>query len=422
MATLLEPWILAAVSAVQTVALIVCAARTWKPVRLWHLSAAAATACFVCCMNPELFGCQGRPALSVILLLMYVFFYYVCFDVPLNESLFLEAQVRLANMLAMLVIGWANVLAMGRNGGAFVPRVPQDIPRAAINLTLLLTASCALTWALCRARLGRRLPRAMRGTIALLFQFVMLPLDMDRPPETSMREAAEFAFLAMVVFGVALAIVVSERAELKARQEAAEQQQRMQAEYYRSLSCALDECRRLRHDLNNYLAVQRHLPAGSDELTNALQDAAARFADVELSRNLYLNAVLYEKRRRAAERGVRLTCDCRLAETDDVPAAPLVSVVCNLLDNAIEACGEGDEVRLWAVAEKGLCVVRVTNPLHGRGLPEPGRPVRSPKGRGHGVGLRSVRRACEDNGGAFTLQQESGEAVATASIACAQRT
>lgn len=420
MPQLQEVWFSAAIGALQTVILIAFASRVLKCAKLWRVSAVCAAASYALYQYPELTGTRAGADVSVIFLLLYVFFFFLCFDEPLNKSLFLEVQVRLANFVSMLCVRWVNVL-LGKADGLFWPRSAADAPRTAFSLALLLALSAAASYLLSSARLGSNLPYPVRGVIVALFQLMSLPLERTPPHGYRPREAAQIIFEGMLVFGVALAVIVAERAGQSNARKAEEEQRRLQMAYYRSLSDVLDEFRCLRHDLNNYLAVQQHLPGGQDGLISTMRETAERFCDVELSSNPYLNAVLYEKRRRANELGVRLVCDCRLTNEAEIPVASLVSIACNLLDNALEACGRDDEVRLWAVVDKGLCVIRVMNPLHGRELPHLRRIVRSPKGAGHGVGLRSVRRACEDNGGAFTLSQESGMAVATASIACAPR-
>ncbi|MEV6306589.1 sensor histidine kinase [Actinoplanes sp. NPDC051861] len=140
----------------------------------------------------------------------------------------------------------------------------------------------------------------------------------------------------------------------------------------------------------------------TDQVVGALQEPA-------------LAALLLGKSAQASERGVELTVepDSRI-EGEPLPGRDLLTVVGNLVDNALEAVGGIEaprRVRVLVRHADGEIVVRVSD--NGPGL----RPDQaadafrrgwSSKGQGRGVGLSLVRQVSERYGGNCTIEQADG--------------
>ncbi|MBW9111700.1 ATP-binding protein [Microbacterium ureisolvens] len=121
-----------------------------------------------------------------------------------------------------------------------------------------------------------------------------------------------------------------------------------------------------------------------------------------------LSALLAVKTAQAREVGITLEVRRRPGDADDVPRLSedvghdLVTIVGNLVDNAVEACGLGDRVEVCARMDDGMIVVAVDD--SGPGVPEDERArifvegvsSKAPAGaRGphrRGIGLALVRR------------------------------
>lgn len=87
------------------------------------------------------------------------------------------------------------------------------------------------------------------------------------------------------------------------------------------------------------------------------------------------------------------------------------AVVVNLLRNALDACGQGDEIMLSARSVDGHVLVQVTDT--GAGMPTAVRdnafaPYFSTKKHGTGLGLPTARRIVEEHGGELTVHSEAG--------------
>ncbi|GAA4952317.1 sensor histidine kinase [Actinoplanes utahensis] len=128
-----------------------------------------------------------------------------------------------------------------------------------------------------------------------------------------------------------------------------------------------------------------------------------------------LAALLLGKSAQAGERGVELTVDERSRLSGSLlPGRDLITVVGNLIDNALEAVAGTPSPRRVAVLvreEDGEVLIRVTD--NGPGL----RPDRvadafrrgwSTKSGGHGIGLALVRQVTQRYGGTYDVQDAPG--------------
>ena len=169
--------------------------------------------------------------------------------------------------------------------------------------------------------------------------------------------------------------------------------------------------RRLTHEFTNHMgAVSFYLERGNVEgakayLASVSKGIAAGTAVVD-THNPLLDAVLSKEYRQAAQKGVLLNFDlCGLAGFP-LQNAELVTVFCNLLDNAIRAAAEADPPQVTLRIKKldGAYVISVRNrvvqdvPLTGEALPA------STKAEpGHGMGLANVKSVLERYGGEYVL-------------------
>ncbi|MPR00561.1 GHKL domain-containing protein [Modestobacter sp. I12A-02628] len=140
-----------------------------------------------------------------------------------------------------------------------------------------------------------------------------------------------------------------------------------------------------------------------------------------------LAALLLGKAATASERGVALEIDpATSVGTTGIPGGDLVTIVGNLVDNAIDAALAGTaprEVQLTAWQEEGRLEIRVEDT--GPGVPEEQVPHvfergwstkeagggdggGAPRGLGRGLGLALVAQAVRRNGGSITLRPGPG--------------
>jgi two-component system CitB family sensor kinase len=173
------------------------------------------------------------------------------------------------------------------------------------------------------------------------------------------------------------------------------------------------------HTIAGLLELGRHDEAVEFVKDVAHSEAEVRGAIAERIADPMLAALLAGKAAVAAERGVELRVTGACEELAD--ARPALTVLGNLIDNALDASRGGEEpwVEAGLAIEDGALVIRVEDsgpgvpPELGEAVFEPGYTTKPDRGVGaRGVGLSLVRRLAERRGGSVSVREgRSGGAV-----------
>jgi two-component system CitB family sensor kinase len=171
------------------------------------------------------------------------------------------------------------------------------------------------------------------------------------------------------------------------------------------------------HALSGMLHLN-HVDEARDYLHQLMGDPIASDDGDTVVRDPYLRGLLAAKSAAAAERGVQL----RLSEDTFLPGrltAPLdvVTVLGNLVDNAVRAAAEGTRRPAWVeialAADDTTLLLGVSD--SGSGLPEDapvfedGWTTHATDGRAHGLGLALARQAARRHGGELELVLAAGD-------------
>lgn len=194
---------------------------------------------------------------------------------------------------------------------------------------------------------------------------------------------------------------------------------------YNEISADYEEQKRAMHDYKNQIGcIQGLLKVGNyqeagmyaDKLVDVLPDV---FEGVDVQ-NPILNVVLTQKYRMAKMKDISIIFHANNLSDLWLEEQDIVSLLSNLLDNAIEACEkvEGDKViQIKMVRERMEFVLSVRNPVSAPVLIENNQ-IRTGKKdtKRHGIGLKNVQMILEKYGGMGMIRYEEGYFYYTAVI------
>lgn len=233
--------------------------------------------------------------------------------------------------------------------------------------------------------------------LLLLFACGLWPVSIVTAP---VRYCVPFALLSVAAW-VGFPILCRAMRE-HARRITAERNAALMMSEVKVRRAAIDEARRIRHDRRHHLiALGNLLVRGQTrealEYVSAMDEGMGPSATAHIwCANETINAVLAGYARKAAEKGVDFTAEAHVERTAPLPEAELVTVVANLVENAINAYGEIEGCGL-KIEQRRVCVtLRQRGELFGLTvsndvppdfqLSRAGLPCTEP-----GVGLDSVR-------------------------------
>ncbi len=186
---------------------------------------------------------------------------------------------------------------------------------------------------------------------------------------------------------------------------------------YHEMSVNYEEQKRILHDYNNQIGCIQGLLKNNQyqEAKKYTEKLADSFPDniqnVDVNHPI-LNVVLNQKYRLAERKGISLSfyandlSDIWLEEQD------VVSLLSNLLDNAIEACEKldgGREIWIKLVREKRQFVVSIRNPVLASVDIQDNEIPTSKENKGkHGIGLKNVQMILEKYHGMGMMRNEEG--------------
>ncbi|MBR1752525.1 MAG: GHKL domain-containing protein [Ruminococcus sp.] len=233
----------------------------------------------------------------------------------------------------------------------------------------------------------------------------------DYVPDVS-PEAAIPSLLMLMSVSVLLLLSVKQQQAKRFREmnELSEKYLTAQARHFEQSRDADTEMRMLRHDMKNHITVMNGLfdSGKTNELGEYLKELGTAFSDtqaVNIIGNEIADAIISEKRKLAEANGASLFTEGSLKGLE-ISAVTLCTVLSNLLDNAIEAAAQTDTERVVTLSAKksgSFYYISISNPTTNYVDVTEEVPTSKPDSAGHGLGLKSVRKAAEKCGGTLEL-------------------
>lgn len=233
----------------------------------------------------------------------------------------------------------------------------------------------------------------------------------DYVPDVSPEAAVPSALMLMSVTVLLLLSVKRQQAKrFRELSELSEKYMTAQAKHFEQSREVDTEMRMLRHDMKNHITVMNGLydSGKTDELGEYLKELGSAFSitqSVNITGNEIADAIISEKKKYAEMNGASLVTEGSLKGLE-IGAVTLCTVLSNLLDNAVEAAAQTDTKRVVTLSAKkagSFYYICISNPTSNDIDVSADIPTSKPESSGHGLGLKSVRKAIEKCGGTLEL-------------------
>lgn len=378
--------------------------------------------CFLC--MPIGLLLYSRFALKILLAILVPIF---LLGLVYEDSVFRRSVVALFYMV-LLMLSEALIAAIAViHLGVSMPMMASD-PETVWKMIPYQVAVYMLCYGL-PALLVKKWPK---GRENLPFgQFLILPLSQvimmggflyslyigERTVNTSDAVITAAMILSCVITDVVFVRIV--RSLVQKRQ--LEEQQALQKRHYAALVEQQHSIRTLRHDIRNHLmtasVLAREDSGQAEAYLQRLTEEFSRMTAIDYCENKTVDAVLYGKSVEAAAMGIRYSVRGALSEGLRIDDLDLMSLLSNLLDNALTAAAQTEEKTVEvAMGEKGgAVVIRVRNSIGTDQVPDLAQTTKKDK-QAHGMGIRIVEGICRKYQGSFFTSVQDGEFEAAAML------
>ncbi len=231
------------------------------------------------------------------------------------------------------------------------------------------------------------------------------------------RLAAVAGFTMIYVIGFYYMVSLIEKESQVQRLRLVQERIQNQMNLYQGMKQSYEQQRRYQHDFRNQLnCIQGLIESG--QIKEALDYIAGLTGSLRLSEmcvntnHVVVNVLLNQKYAEAYDKGIAMTMAANNLSGLMISEEDLVTLLGNLLDNAIEACGKLEQnrvIQFKMVLEEGQVILSIRNPVKDPVRIRDNSIVTSKHDKSmHGIGLLNVDSVIRKNGGTSVLQCENG--------------
>ncbi len=197
--------------------------------------------------------------------------------------------------------------------------------------------------------------------------------------------------------------------------------------YYRQIEQKNLEIRQLSHDISNHLATIRSLAENIEEssvykyvneLMTAYEHTSSSFCA-----NRIADAVLMHEMQDAQEKGVKLIISAQIPQEFFINSVDLVSLISNIIDNAVEASEKSDEksVTFNAYCDKHSFNIICNNTFSGN-IKKSGAKILTTKQNAdnHGLGIEIIKKVVQKYNGKYSADYSEKEYNVVVYLPCSQ--
>ena len=217
--------------------------------------------------------------------------------------------------------------------------------------------------------------------------------------------------LVILVLCVVTDIVFLRIVDAFIRQKQREEQQKLQKRHYAAMLEQQRSVRKMRHDIANHLMTIEAMVSQGDpeaeEYSRRLMEEVKKTQTVDRCENQIVDAVLYSKAVEASAADMDFQVEARLSEDVAIDELDLMSLLSNLLDNALTAAAQSERKQVSVkIREKaGAAVFQVRNTIAPHTVPDLQKTSKQDK-MSHGLGIGIIKDICSRYNGTFTTALE----------------
>lgn len=189
---------------------------------------------------------------------------------------------------------------------------------------------------------------------------------------------------------------------------------RSQKEQIEAILESEKKLRKCRHDFKTHIyALSSLADAGdTDGLKNyceELVDDAKSYSKAIISGNVAVDGILGRCIDKCKDMGINFDYQIKLLNENKADDYELCIIFSNIMNNAIEACRSGDEIRLVCYPYNDLLCILQRNPLHNELKYEDGKLVTTKDDKEmHGHGIDNVRTIVDKYEGRMNIKEQNG--------------
>lgn len=196
-------------------------------------------------------------------------------------------------------------------------------------------------------------------------------------------------------------------------------QAKNQLEMYQSISESFDNQKRKTHEYKNQIScieslLDKKQYAKLEEYVKKISGSLSHEPDVINTNNVIVNAILNTKYQEAESKGIVFVFRVNDLSGLKIKDEDVVTVLSNLLNNAIEACESCTDkkvIKFKFVKEDDRMIIAVKNTFNNNVVYKNGE-IKSTKTMGideHGVGIKNVLKIIEKYGGSYVIEHKKKE-------------
>lgn len=188
-----------------------------------------------------------------------------------------------------------------------------------------------------------------------------------------------------------------------------ESQIKTQYDYHQILCEQIQQTQKMRHDIANYIQAIDNISEKSNndqiiKYSNQIKDDYFNMYSFKPTNNLIVDTIIYNKMNFASKNGCKIKSNFMVNNYGDIQDKDLVSIISNLLDNAIENCKSQSEIIFEMKTISGYLIIKTSNKIN-----ETENNIKKDTSYEHGLGTIIINDICKRYNGKYYVEKNNDE-------------